>query len=296
MDIPHAWSVLRLLRSQPPGKADNTPQRRRTFSAALEQAEELWRAAAQIPPAASPIVLFYAMTQAAVALCAARVEDVSWEARPRHGLNLLNPDLRDGRLPSLKEIQISEQGQGFVHQVAGLLGSPVLTHRENLAALLRSLPEFADFLLGGSYLDLPQPLTVYDGTLIRQATSGPSTEVEAKVGPLPPHLHRSEVTDGGSTRMVSPSVDEILEWFAKYPTLASTGRPRVVGDVQPMRITRDPDYLVRCAGSYRSRSRGATATPGSAPSWTSSTLTSRASPLKGRYCLPLQVTPPLSIG
>lgn len=244
MDTARAWSILRLLRSDPPGVASTTAHRRRTFNAALEQAEELWRGAAAIPSTASPIILFYALTQGAAALCAARIAKGPWEATPAHGLTLLKPDQREGRRPSLRELQIGTNGHGFVHQVAALLGSPVLCEQVSLAVLLRSLPDHRDFLLLG-HDDLLQPLTVHDGTLTLRGTAAPSRDVEAAVGPLPTQLQRKDSADGGRPSMVPPTMDEVVEWFADYPQIARAGRPAAVGHVQPMEITREPDYLVR---------------------------------------------------
>lgn len=86
-----SWRILRLMRAEPP-RAASGGYRRRTFGAALEQSEQLWVASAAVGPAASPIVLFYGLTQAARALSAARPTG-SADGLARHGLRLLRPDL-----------------------------------------------------------------------------------------------------------------------------------------------------------------------------------------------------------
>jgi hypothetical protein len=79
-----AWQRLRLLRAEPPGLAENSKPRSRVFTAALEQAEALTRAAETVGPAAQPLLLFYAISQAARAVTAAHVRE-HWELSG-HGL------------------------------------------------------------------------------------------------------------------------------------------------------------------------------------------------------------------
>ena len=64
-----AWRTLRLMRSDPPEPAAKS-ERRAVFSAALEQAEQLFRGAAAADYAVRPLLLFYGYSQAARALAA----------------------------------------------------------------------------------------------------------------------------------------------------------------------------------------------------------------------------------
>jgi hypothetical protein len=80
------WQDIRGLRHAPPGHAARSGRRRKTFAAALQQADDLARAAAGSGPATKPILLFYALTQAFRAFCAARL-DTNWE-RSGHGLTV----------------------------------------------------------------------------------------------------------------------------------------------------------------------------------------------------------------
>ncbi|MFC4088598.1 YaaC family protein [Micromonospora sp. GCM10011541] len=65
------WSDLRATRHAPPGGAGANPERRSTYVAALQQAEELFRATETSGPASSPLLLFYGLSQAGRALTAA---------------------------------------------------------------------------------------------------------------------------------------------------------------------------------------------------------------------------------
>ena len=70
------WMILRRLRAEPPKHAARGG-RRQTFGTALSQAEELWRASASVEPTTSPMLLFYSLSQAARASCAATVDGVA---------------------------------------------------------------------------------------------------------------------------------------------------------------------------------------------------------------------------
>jgi YaaC-like protein len=80
-----AWRALRRLRADPPGRAADAADRRQVFQAALAQAEELWDAAAAAGAASRPLPLFYCLSQAGRALCAAWDETDNWQPRA-HGL------------------------------------------------------------------------------------------------------------------------------------------------------------------------------------------------------------------
>ncbi|WP_416071590.1 YaaC family protein [Streptomyces sp. ME02-8801-2C] len=64
-DLEDVWQALRETRSDPPGWAGSgNAARRKTYNAALEQAEQLLKAAAQVGPASRPLLLFYGLSQA----------------------------------------------------------------------------------------------------------------------------------------------------------------------------------------------------------------------------------------
>jgi len=82
----HTWADVRSLRADPPGRA-RKGDRRKTFSAALEQAERLWAASLQVGAAASPMLKFYALSQAGRAISASHgPKPNGWRPKPSHGL------------------------------------------------------------------------------------------------------------------------------------------------------------------------------------------------------------------
>jgi hypothetical protein len=121
------------------------------FVAALEQAEQLMRAAADVGPAARPVPLFYSLGQAGRAIAAARLDD-PWRLSG-HGLKapaaadpsagLLHRVVKPaGRQPS------SERRQSFAG-VAEATGSGQLTSGLKLGAIWSAIPELM--------VPLPQP-------------------------------------------------------------------------------------------------------------------------------------------
>lgn len=79
-----AWQRIRVLRTRPPARVEG--ERAGVFVSALEQAEQLMNAAADVGPAASPLLLFYAVSQAGRAIAAAHLDD-PWRLSG-HGLKL----------------------------------------------------------------------------------------------------------------------------------------------------------------------------------------------------------------
>lgn len=65
---------IRSTRADPPGLAADDPQRRAIYGAALQQFEQLLRAARAVDASARPLPLFYALSQATRAIAATRSE------------------------------------------------------------------------------------------------------------------------------------------------------------------------------------------------------------------------------
>ncbi len=81
-----AWQTLRLFRSTPPALARGDAERTAVFMA-LEQSEQLMRAAEPVGHAARPLLLFYSLSQAGRAIAAARLEGDAWRLAD-HGLKV----------------------------------------------------------------------------------------------------------------------------------------------------------------------------------------------------------------
>lgn len=128
------WTYMRLSRANPPGFATKDEARRLTYSAALQQAEELLAAARSSGWASRPLPLFYALSQAARAVAAAVAED-DWELRG-HGLKM---EWRPDPMESL----VVPQDSGSFPRMSELIGSH-LTDPASLAEIWGALPSIAD--------------------------------------------------------------------------------------------------------------------------------------------------------
>ncbi|MFJ2774353.1 YaaC family protein [Streptomyces sp. NPDC087300] len=112
-----AWERLRASRWKPPGRA-NGGSRRKTYAAALEQTEQMFRAAAIVGPATRPLQVFYGLSQAgriAVPFSSlatpvtsrfkrsgqvTRCTQVQLRGPPLRSLLRSSPSLPSGRVPS----------------------------------------------------------------------------------------------------------------------------------------------------------------------------------------------------
>ena len=121
------------------------------FVSALEQAEELMHAAADIGPAASPLLLFYAVSQAGRAIAAVRLDD-PWRLSG-HGLKAPAP--ADASTSLLRRVVKPDGGQASGKRrpsfagVAEATESGQLTAELELGALWAAIPELM--------APLPQP-------------------------------------------------------------------------------------------------------------------------------------------
>ncbi len=121
------------MRAEPPGLALRDPRRRRVFTAALQQAEELHQAAEATGYASRPLPLFYALSQGGRAIAAARASG-AWKIRG-HGMRC------ESRRRSVLDTRLSVTASGAIPMVTRATGSPSYETPVKLGALLASLPE-----------------------------------------------------------------------------------------------------------------------------------------------------------
>jgi hypothetical protein len=135
-DLADELAGVRALRADPPALAADHRARRAVFGAALQQFEELVRAADVLGPATSPISLFYALSQAGRAVAAARVDDDRRWQFTGHGARVTVPGRRVG------EVAVGPDGAttGALQVLAEAVGSEALTGPAKLAELWASLP------------------------------------------------------------------------------------------------------------------------------------------------------------
>jgi hypothetical protein len=120
------WQGLRASRWDPPGRAAESIERRRTYVFALEQAEQMFRAAASVDSATRPPLAFYGLNQAgrAIAAAACQIETGEEWRLQGHGIHARSETLR-GPLPDVEVVTDSPAGTGSFVRLSELLNSPV---------------------------------------------------------------------------------------------------------------------------------------------------------------------------
>lgn len=201
---------MRSMRSDPPPNIGNgDTDRRRTFSAALAQSEELWTAAASVTANVKPIILFYGLAQATQAIGAARPGKKGWTPCGGHGLKLPNIKPPPGMKPAFADITVQDDGnKGWFQRLAKILDSPALPRATALSALIRSLPDLAESGVEGN-----------EPPALRFVFHAGGNGHWYQVSPLPPHLRRDVI---GSEFI---PVRNVAKWFESYPTLKGFGPP-----------------------------------------------------------------------
>jgi hypothetical protein len=118
------WEQLRATRWNPPVAATATSDRRATYVFALEQAEQMFRAAAMVGPATRPLLVFYGLSQAGRAIAAAAVAIESEDGWKLTGHGISSVGL-DNDLPEV-EVRTGKRGEsGSFVRLSELLASPV---------------------------------------------------------------------------------------------------------------------------------------------------------------------------
>ena len=153
-------SRVQALRADPPGLARGGGRRTRVFGAAIQQFSELLAAANAAGPASSPILLFYALSQAGRAVAASHQPGGGrWEFSS-HGLKIIEDD-RVGETMVRPEPR-NDRGDAF-SVVSDVTGSPALQTGVSLKQLWTSLPSLqAPPGLGGD----ARPLVLEPGPFV----------------------------------------------------------------------------------------------------------------------------------
>ncbi|SCF48739.1 YaaC-like Protein [Micromonospora matsumotoense] len=139
------WAALRSSRSDPPAATVNNSERRATYVAALEQSEQLFKAASAVGPATAPILLYYGISQAGRAIiAAARSVRDNWRLSG-HGIN------RGDLTVALPAVRVYAEGvRGSFVRLSAVLDSPIWdkdAEAVELTALWDALPQTIEWPL-----------------------------------------------------------------------------------------------------------------------------------------------------
>ncbi|MGW0553912.1 YaaC family protein [Streptomyces sp. NPDC002926] len=118
------WRWLRGTRWKPPKAATADLERRETYVFALEQAEQMFRAAATVGPATQPLLIFYGLSQAGRAIMAAApVKGDQWRLAG-HGISQ-DPKSFAGALADISITTSKAGSRGSFVRLSETLDSPV---------------------------------------------------------------------------------------------------------------------------------------------------------------------------
>lgn len=144
--------MIRSLRFNPPGYA-GTGVRARIFDAALEQAEQLFRAAESAGPQSRPILLFYGLSQTGRALCAVATNVANKDVQlTGHGIGV--EDLAVANNVPLADLVVQPHAGSF-RQVAAALNASDYSGTARLGDLWAMLPDSDRFPLPGTTPNRP---------------------------------------------------------------------------------------------------------------------------------------------
>jgi hypothetical protein len=193
-----SWRAIQGLRATPTGRAVGDRQRRRIFTAALNQAEELAIAASAVTYAVRPLLLFYSLSQAGRAIAAAHLEGRA--ELSGHGLSFTCEPT------AILESTVAPSGTGAFQDVASAAQSSGLREAAELGALWAANPDLQQIPIpeDGRW---PRILSCVLGTRGGLPSDGPVStggRLRTLVG-LP-----------GETRA------DLNRAIAQYPTLAGT--------------------------------------------------------------------------
>lgn len=134
-----SWRRIRRLRTHPPSRV--TTERRATYAASLEQAEQQFEAAARVAPESRAINLFYGLSQAGRAIaCAYAGAGEAYELR-LHGITNKNlDDISSKSFPSLTVHTTGGPNSSF-RRLSELTGSASLDKPVEIGALWAMLVE-----------------------------------------------------------------------------------------------------------------------------------------------------------
>lgn len=256
-------AAMRSLRAERPRFAARGA-RARTFGAGLEQAEQLWLASQNVGAIASPLLLFYGLTQAGRALCAAGVTGTAWQGAQQHGLQFQLREPAAGAPLELSTVEVRTHGVGLVQQVADVMESPVLSNSASLSDLISTLD--SELYFDDKHFSIPRPIEVHEYGDLRGRFDDPA-RAALFLGPVPDRLanNREDIPAGpsnsASTRIVPPSAADVAAWLSAYPRLRALGEPTDVQSPEPSigRIGRG-DWVIRLAWGGGDRIEGVTQT------------------------------------
>lgn len=212
------WQSIREKRASPPAQSKallrSHSNRKREFQAALQQAEEQFRASESIGYSSRPLTLFYGLTQACRALNAAsprlgQDEGLNWRA---HGHGLSYDPNTDTPLWNT-EIAVNPSARDMFSRMCIATRSPTPAEKASiqLGAAVHSLLDYT--MQYQSDREYPTPITPATYT-----SSGPGTDSQYEWGIEVPQIVGDEPSD-------------VQDWLKLYPALRGRAPRNADGEI-----------------------------------------------------------------
>lgn len=216
------WQQLRTLRSSPPGRAASG-HRRETFSAALEQAEQLLASARTVGVATQPILTFYGVSQIGRAVAAASTILSNKEYRLRaHGLTDGSLDIAPSAFTS---ITVRGDASGSFPTVAAALKACSLHTETTIGELWGLIPDGDRFAFEG--IGDRRPLTITFDNAQRFSDPGvircrvERLPLSTLASSLPPaELHGLLTSPSTDPQRIQQQQSLLSGWLRLYPGLS----------------------------------------------------------------------------
>ncbi|WP_431924206.1 YaaC family protein [Micromonospora wenchangensis] len=209
VDIELVWAALRSTRAEAP--AGIRGGRRKTYVAALEQAQQMFTAAANVGIATRPLLLFYGLSQGGRAIAAA-AKQVRNNDYPLvgHGIKVNTSTL----VGPVTEVQVygDNTTAGSFTRLSKILNSPTweATAPVSLGELWKTLPESTAFPLERSFDRIPLPVSVDEYSVLYQAQA--ASPVQLVVTGIPADIMPPPQFAGPTP--------ELEAFLVQYPKLA----------------------------------------------------------------------------
>ncbi len=223
---PVAWQMLRALRHVPPGNAAKG-DRKATFNAALEQAEQFFTGAMVAGTATRPVLVFYGLAQAGWAVAAAdtNTDNNHWRMPGGHGIT--TAPVQNAVNGKLADFALVDDGRGSFTTLATVLSAASLPAATPLGQLWGLLAEDQRFALPGMGTARPLAVSGMGGTGAALVT----------IGALPAHLLTSSAGDDSTLQALAWAEQrrQVVQYLAQYPDLAGCASSLPEG--RPLTIT-----------------------------------------------------------
>lgn len=230
MNVQRVWEDLRRTRSDRPAEAGKNDTRGETYTAALEQAEQLFSSAKGVGPATSPLLLFYGISQLGRALAAAspRLTDDEYRLKG-HGIVSSEISWTTATLDGVESrAKAGKRPQAFQRVAQVVQACAFESKARPLGDLIDAVAVIDSDIENDFRVPKYPPLSLSptaDGSVMPLMTVGPGlmsiyvAGIPRAIFPNDSVLSLDDPIDSVSSWPGSTARERLTEFFDRYPTL-----------------------------------------------------------------------------